>query len=237
MRSESISFAQRAHLTELMDEPCSYEEFRGCLRDLESVNRTVLSYRPTVRWLNQFSHLTAETLHVLDVGSGAGDMLRRVEEWAQHTYLTVQLAGIDRNPNAARAAREFAPPASRIKWITGDIFSYQPPAGIDIVLSSQFTHHLSDAEVVRFLQWMERNAKRGWFINDLARGKRSYKLFKMLARYMDWHRFVQHDGPVSILRSFTTEDWRGYIREAGFEHLPIKIEPAWPGRLCVSRVK
>jgi hypothetical protein len=30
-------FSRRAHLTELMDEPSTYEEFRACLRNLEKV--------------------------------------------------------------------------------------------------------------------------------------------------------------------------------------------------------
>jgi trans-aconitate methyltransferase len=237
MPPKNNPFAQRAHLTELMDEPCGYEDLRACLTDLESVNRTVLAYRPTLRWLQQFEKFTAETLSILDVGFGAGDVLRRVELWVQHTYLTVQLTGIDPNPHCVRAAREFAPPASRIKWLQADVFSYQPFAPVDIVISSLFTHHLSDAEIVRFLQWMERTAQRGWFINDLARGPRSYKMFKMLARYMDWHKFVQHDGPVSIMRSFTADDWRNYIKEASLDDVPIEIAPAWPGRLCVSRFK
>lgn len=228
------SFAARAVLTELIDESTGYEEFRDCMHDLERVNRTLLAYRPTLRWLQQFS---APQLHIVDVGCGAGDMLRRIEKWARDRLLTVQLTGIDVNPYAKRAAREFTVPSSRIQWVTGDAFSYRPTRPVDIVISSLFTHHLSDADIVRFMQWMEQTAVRGWFINDLARSRRSYRLFKLLARLMRWHPFVQHDGPVSIRRSFTPEDWRRYIAEAGFAHLPIEIFSAWPGRLCVSRVQ
>jgi SAM-dependent methyltransferase len=236
MSHKTISFAHRAELAERMDAPCSYEEFRACLHDLERVNRTVLAYRSTFGWLQQFVP-AAEPLHIVDVGSGGGDMLRRIEAWAQQNYVNVRLTGVDLNPHSARAAREFTLPSSRIQWVTADIFAYQPAAPVDIVLSSIFTHHLADAEIVRFLQWMERAARRGWFINDLARGPRSYYLFKLLARVMRWHPFVQHDGPVSILRSFTSADWQGYIREAGLDHVSIEIAPAWPGRLCVARTK
>ncbi len=229
------SFAARAQLTELMDEPSSYAEFRACLRDLERVNRSVLAYRPTLHWLEQFTG--PDTLHIVDVGSGGGDMLRRIEPWAHRRYLDVRLTGIDLNPHATRAAREFTRPSSRIQWTTSDAFSYHSSHPIDIILSSLFTHHLGDAEIVRFLQWMEQTAARGWFINDLARSRRSYILFKLLARLMRWHRFVRHDGPVSIQRGFTEEDWRRYIDQAGLAHLPIRIFKVRPGRLCVSRVK
>ena len=230
------TFAQRAQLTELMDEPASYAEFRDCLRDLMRVNRTVLAYRPTIEWLNRFAPGFAP-LHIVDVGSGAGDMLRRVEAWARRSRLPVRLTGIDRNPYAAQAAREFSGPESRIEWVTCDAFDFKPATNIDIVISSLFTHHLGDAEIVRFLNWMEQTAARGWFINDLARGRGSYRLFKLLARLMRWHPFVQHDGPVSIRRSFTPADWRRYAGAAGLRLEAIKIFSAWPGRLCVSRVK
>ena len=234
--SGPISFDQRAQLRELMDGPSSYEDFRACLRDLERVNRTVLGYRPTLRFLNRFLP-AVDSLNIVDVGFGAGDTLRRIETWATRNYVNARLTGIDLHPHAQRAAREFTLPSSRIKWVTADVFAWRPPVPVDIVISSLFTHHLDDMGIVRFLQWMERTAQRGWFINDLARGPKAYHLFKLLARVMGWHRFVQHDGPVSILRSFTAEDWRVLIRQAGLAHFPIEILPVWPGRLCVARIK
>lgn len=233
----SDSFAHRAQLTELMDEPSTYEEFRDCLRDLERVNQTVLSYRPTFGWLRQFAVPRPEPLHIVDVGSGGGDMLRRIEQWARQRRFAVHLTGIDANPHATRAAREFALPSSRIQWVTANALSWRPSRPIDIVLSSLFTHHLSDDEIVEFLHWMEQSARVGWFINDLSRGRLSYYGFKLLARLKHWHRFVQHDGPVSIQRSFRREDWRRYIAAAGLDAKSVRIQPAFPGRLCVARVK
>jgi len=237
MPSDASSFDQRAHLSEWMDEPCSYEEFRACLLDLMQVNRLLFAYRPTLRWLEQFAAHSSEPLHIVDVGSGAGDMLRRIEAWARSRGVAVRLTGIDLNPFAGRAAREFTTAESSIEWITGEAFHYQPPDGIHLIISSLFTHHLTDAEIVRFLQWMERTATRGWFINDLRRSARSYRLFKLLAGVMRWHRFVQHDGPISIQRSFLPADWLAYAQQAGLNEEALRIEDARPGRLCVARVK
>ena len=231
------SFRTRAALTELMDEPSSYEELRDCLRDLERVNRTLLAYRPTLGWLRQFAGPAAAPLHIVDVGSGGGGMLRRIEAWARRRNVSVHLTGIDLNPHATRAAREFTGADGRIQWVTADAFAYRPQHPVDLIVSSLFAHHLTDPEIVRFLLWMEQTAARGWFINDLSRRRVSYLLFTLLARLMRWHRFVQHDGPVSIRRSFTAEDWRGAIDRAGLARLPVRIFATPPGRLCVARVK
>ena len=237
MWPDSQSFAQRAELTEWMDEPCSYSEFRACLRDLMQVNRVVFSYRPTLQWLEQIVRHNKRPLHILDVGSGAGDMLRKIEQWARVKKIAVRLTGIDLNPYAAQAAREFAGNGSAIEWVTGEAFEFAPEHGIDVVLSSLLAHHLKDAEIVRFLAWMERTAALGWFVNDLKRARGSYVGFTMLSRVMRWHRFVQHDGPVSIQRAFWEADWERYASEAGLMENGIRIYDAWPGRLCVSRVK
>lgn len=230
-------FSHRAHLSEWMDEPCSYEEFRDCLRDLEKVNRMVGAYRPTLKWLEQFAPIGGEPLRIVDVGCGGGDMLRRIEAWAARRGVAVQLTGIDLNPYAARAAREFTANGSTIEWVTGDAFSYTTAEPIDVVISSLFTHHLTDEEIVRFAMWMERVAERGWFINDLHRKPMPYYGFAALAWVMRWHRFVRHDGPVSIRRSFLREDWERYCASAGLSGGDVRIEEVRPARLCVSRDK
>jgi len=225
-----------------MDKPCGYAEFRDCLRDLEQVNRIVRTYPPTLRWLRQFARAkdglaNNNPLHIVDVGCGGGDMLRRIEAWARTHQVAVKLTGIDLNPHAGQAARAFTANSSRIAWITGDAFSYVPEIPIDVVISSLFTHHLPDTEIVRFLEWMESVTVRGWFINDLHRERMPYYGFRALAWLMHWHRFVRHDGPVSIRRSFSVDDWQGYAAAAGLRAEDVRIRTARPARLCVGRVK
>jgi SAM-dependent methyltransferase len=233
-------FSRRACLSELMDEPCSYEELRGCLRDLEKVNSVTFGHRPALEWLEQFARSAREgdRLHIVDVGCGGGDMLRQVEQWAAGRRFAVRLTGIDLNPYAARAAREFTPDGSQIRWITGDAYSFDATADpVDVVISSLFAHHLPDDGIVRFLGWMERVSRRGWFINDLYRSRTPYLGFKVLALAMRWHRFVRNDGPVSIRRAFLPDDWRKYVERAGLSLSDVRIFTHWPGRLCVARVK
>ncbi len=225
-----------SELPEWMDEPCSYEDFRECLIDLGQVNRLTLFYRPTLAFLDGLVAATPhQTLRIVDVGSGGGDMLRRVERWAERRGVQVKLTGIDLNPYAARVARELMPASSAIQWVTGDAFTYAEP--VDVVLSSLFTHHLEEAEVVRFLAWSEAVARCGWFVNDLCREETPYRLFGMLAKGMRWHRFVQHDGPVSFRRSFREDDWEWMSSEAGIALADVRLARWTPGRLCVERLK
>jgi SAM-dependent methyltransferase len=234
-----------------MDEPCSYEDFRACLRDLAQVNRLTLAARPTLRFLEKVRQPNptfrdkaakdgppsspAQPLRILDVGCGGGDMLRRIARWARRRSIAVELTGIDLNPYAARAAGEFTSPSSPIQWITGDAFSYTQP--VDVVLSSLLTHHLAEPEIVRFLVWMEERARIAWFINDLVREQTPLQLFSVLAAVSGWHRFVRHDGPVSFRRSFREEDWQRMAAAAAIPRELLTLQRWTPGRLCLGRMR
>ena len=223
-----------ALLPELMDQPCSYEEFRACLRDLAQVNVVTLAHRPTLAWLAQFAS-ASEPLHILDIGCGGGDMLRHIARWARRRGVAVKLTGIDLNPYSTRAAQEFSRDYPHITYLTGDVFSFAEP--FDLAITSLVTHHLRNPDIVALLRWMESHARRGWFINDLYRSERAYRLFPLVAELAAWHPFVQHDAPVSIRRSFREADWQRLCAEAGLDPATLHITKAFASRLCVGRVK
>jgi SAM-dependent methyltransferase len=241
MRSSAeIEFMLRVsprELLELMDGDCSYEDFRSCLRSLEQVNRWLLGYRPTVAWLKRLPHGLRDPVHIVDVGSGGGDLLRQIARWARRRGIAVQLTGIDLNPYAARAAAESTPKELRIAWVTGDALVYRPEKPVDIVVSSLMAHHLEDEEIIALLRWMEATAQLGWFINDLERSEWSCRMFGWLGEIVEWHRFVRHDGPVSFRRAFRQEDWVRLLAAADVPRKAVMVEHWRPGRLCVGRWK
>jgi len=238
MPSDSLDFARRAQLTEIIDEPCLRDELRPCLRDVARLNRWFLGYRPTLDWLASVTPAaSAQPVHILDVGCGYGDGLRRIERWAHARSIEVELTGIDINPDAIAIAAEATPSTSRIRWIAADVFAYQSAEPVDIVVSALFTHHLAENDLIRFLQWMEQSAARGWFINDLSRAAVPYHLLRVFSRVARLHPYVQHDGPVSIARAFAAADWGRMCAEAGFDERAVTIEGYWPARLCVARNK
>ncbi|HTB97887.1 MAG TPA: methyltransferase domain-containing protein [Terracidiphilus sp.] len=236
MQPELLDFHARAQLTELMDEPCSREDMRACLIDLAKLNRWFLGYRPILRWLDAFLPLKHDApIRILDVGCGGGDSLRRVARWAADRRIEIQLVGLDLNADAVSIAEEFSNPSQNIEWVCCDVFDYQPPKPFHIVMSSLFTHHLRDQAIVRFLGWMESHASLGWLINDLSRAPVPYHLLKAFSRVAGLHRFVQHDGPVSIARAFVREDWQHLCGAAGLSAGDVTISSYTPARLCVMR--
>jgi SAM-dependent methyltransferase len=241
MTTMSFNFAQRSTALELMDgEDVGYPEFRGCLIDLAKVNRLTRAYPPTLSFFDRLlSHARAlgRPLEVVDVGSGYGDMLRLVNNWAVLNAVEVALTGVDSNPWSRRAAEEATPGGQPLHWVTADAFQYRPPRDVDVVISSLFTHHLPNPLVVKFLRWMDSTARIGWLVSDLHRHAVPFHFFRHFAKMARLHRFVQHDGPVSIARAFTVNDWEQLISEAGIDRGTVSIRWNVPFRLTVESIR
>ncbi len=231
-------FSRRSGEAELMDDPAiDLATFRDCLRDIAKVNVVALARVPTLDFLGRLRRAgrldLGRPVEVTDVGSGYGDALAGIAAWAKRRGITVSLTGVDLNPWAAQIAEAAHPGLAR--FVTSDVFAHTGAA--DIVVSSLFTHHLGDDDVVAYLQWMEKQASIGWFVNDLHRHAFAFYGFGLLARLMGWHRFVRHDGPVSVARAFRPADWHALIARAGLDPATVRVRRRFPFRLCVERIK
>lgn len=231
-------FARRSTASEWMDaDDIDYGTFRDCLRDLARVNVVTLAHRPTLSFLEGLRRAgrleLGRPVRIVDAGAGYGDLLRAIGRWARRSGVAVELTGVDLNPWSAKAAQtvKAEPP---ISWRTASVFDTAEDC--DVVVSSLFTHHLDNGQVVEFLRWMETRAALGWFVNDLHRHPVAYYGFALMAQLARWHPFVRHDGPVSIARAFIAEDWRRLLRRADLADA-AQVRWRFPFRICVSRVR
>ncbi len=233
----TVDFTRRSSQAELMDSPSvGFAEFHQCLQQLTIVNVCVFAYRPTLRWLAAMLRNAAprETVSVLDVGSGGGDMLRHIRKLLRRRNRNADLTGVDLNPWAKQSAEQVTPAAMNIRFETSNIFAFDPARQADFIISCDFTHHLTDAELVRFIQWMDSHARRGWFINDLHRHPLPYYFIKTVFNMLPLSRMMRSDGPISISRAFVADDWRRLLAEAGIPAERTSIKWFFPFRYGVA---
>ncbi len=227
------SLATRAIAEELMDaddlDPATYAAVVG---DLARVNVVTMAARPTLGFLARGT-AGFKRFRLLDVGYGDGDMLRRIARWAARRGIAAELVGIDLNPRSAMAAIAHTPAGLAIDWRTGD-YAGLVGQGWDFIISSLVAHHMSHAQLIAFLRFMEREAAHGWLVNDLHRHRFAHWGFPILARLFGWHPIVRHDGTLSIARSYRPAEWPPLLAEAG---VSARVYRAFPYRLCVERLR
>jgi 2-polyprenyl-3-methyl-5-hydroxy-6-metoxy-1,4-benzoquinol methylase len=226
--------AERRQAEELMDDPALDPAiYRAVLADLAKVNRTTFAYRPTLDFLERATE-GRSAFRLLDVGFGDGDMLRQIARWAYRRGLAAELTGVDLNPESKAAAEAKSSPGAPIHYLAGD---YADLAGQswDFVISSLVAHHMNHRELIAFLRFMEREARAGWFVNDLHRHGFAYLGYPVLATTMGWHPIVRHDGRTSIARSYRPTEWPAILAEARVEGATVRRR--FPFRICVERIR
>jgi 2-polyprenyl-3-methyl-5-hydroxy-6-metoxy-1,4-benzoquinol methylase len=225
---------RRAQQEELMDDPAlDSDTYSAVLTDLAQVNTLTMARRPTLAFLKSAIG-PVKRFRLLDVGYGDGDMLRAIASWAASRGIEAELVGIDLNPRSEAVARAATDPALPIRYQTGDYddLSVEP---LDFIISSLVAHHMTQDQLIIFLRFMDKHARKGWFVNDLHRHGFAWCGYWLLSRLMMWHPIVRHDGQLSIARSYRPGEWPALLKEA--EVTDAQIFRAFPFRLCVSKIR
>lgn len=225
----------RSRQEEQMDapdlDPAVYERV---LHHLARVNRWTFTSWPALAFLKRALG-EQKRFRLLDVGFGDGDVLRAIARWARKRGIEADLVGVDLNEKSLAAARAATPPDLAIDYRAGDYLDQAGP--FDFIISSQVTHHMTDAQLLTFIRHMEAEARAGWLICDLHRHGFAHWGFPILARLLGVHRIVREDGRLSIARSFRAEEWRAILGEAGIALDDVRIRRRFAFRLCVERVR
>ncbi len=203
------------------------------LDHLVDVNRWLGGARVVLAHLANW--LPTETaVRVLDVGTGAGDIPRAVVRWAAKRGRVVDICAVDLRSVIARQARNRcrAEPSIRVLAADGMALPFACNT-FDVAMSSMTLHHLDDSPAHRFVAELARVATRAVIINDLERHPINYIGARVLAATA-WRGdpYTRHDGPVSVLRSFTVRELHGVGERAGLRN--VRVHRHFPYRLALT---
>ncbi|HEY7678751.1 MAG TPA: methyltransferase domain-containing protein [Candidatus Methylomirabilis sp.] len=215
-------------VVELLDRAGSSDaEVQGSLRDLERLNRHFGGVRTVLLHLRRMTAGTPRTpITILDVATGGADIPRAICRWARRRGLPVTIEALDRSAQAVAAATAWAVgyPEIRVRRAEAPPLPY-PDRSFDVVISSLFLHHLTEAQGVRLLREMERIARRGLIVNDLRRSRTARAVTALATRLLSPNRLTRHDGPMSILRGFRPEELRRMAARAGLARASTRRHP------------
>ncbi len=208
-------FAERSKKLELLDrDDIPFEDIRVNMQELDFINRWLGGHRTSIEGLKRLlaNHPT-EQIVIAELGCGGGDNMRVLNKWCKQNNINASFIGIDMKESCIAFAKEnFAD--KNVEWHVCDYaqttFTQQP----DIIFSSLFCHHFSNEQLVQQMQWMQRNAKLGFFINDLQRHPLAYYSIKILTHLFSKSYLVKNDAPLSVLRGFHKKELENVLQAA-----------------------
>ena len=189
---------------------------------LGAINRWLGGGRATLRRFEDFSTQWShgESVHVLDVACGGGDLARDLVAWGRRRGFDVRVTALDLSPRALVSARRRGAD-DRLQFVCGDV--HRAPhrdQAFDYVICALFFHHLTDDEVVQTIQSFDRLARRGIVINDLVRGWRH--LFWSWLFTRPFNDVLRNDGPLSVRRAFRPDELAELSSRSGVRWLSIQ---------------
>lgn len=235
-----LTAAERdAESVELMDRPASLEEISGSLRAIVRLNGLFGGRRLTLRHVRDLlDGLPADrAVTVLDVGAGAADIPVTLVRWARRTGRRIRVFALDRDGTVLKYARGYAAAYPEITFVQGDALALPvAPGSADVVISAMTLHHLQPEEATRSLGEIDAAARLGWVVNDLVRGRAAHRLVWLVTRLLSRSAMARHDGPLSVLRSYTPPEVAALCEKAGLFDVRV-VHHAWFIRQCAVRTK
>ena len=208
---------RRAHAEELLDAPShDMAELDESLGHVASVNRWLGGVASITRYLKP---LLAQRSHVrlLDVATGSADIPLRIAQWArQHDY-RVEIVATDIHPQMLELARRRCHGYAEITVEHADALDLPYSAdAFDASMLSLALHHFEGAAQLAVLRELTRVSRELVLVNDLERTRLNYLGARLLAAtHWRHNRLTRHDGPLSVLRSFTRSELRAIGAAAG----------------------
>lgn len=222
-------FATRSERLELMDDlSIQGEELEETLEQLERINAWTRGPQISLAGIESLLEPGIERLSVLDVGSGAGDIPRRIVDWSKDRPFSISVKGIDLNRTTIKYARRRTTRDERLAFELKSLFDLPDEESYDIVHAALVLHHFPDEEAVRALDKMRRISRLGVVINDLQRHPIPWSGLKLGLPVATKNRLVRNDGPLSVLRGFRRKELLALAEKAGLEWVSVSWQ--WPFR-------
>jgi 2-polyprenyl-3-methyl-5-hydroxy-6-metoxy-1,4-benzoquinol methylase len=231
-----LNFLKRSTHPELMDQPSASEsEIIQALQEIELINKKLGGFNVTISALENLK-LSSKKLKIIDLGSGGGDMLRKINLWAIKRKLETELVGIDFNSVMTKYATQLSTNYNNIEFKTLNVFDEKLLLQkYDIVMSTLFCHHFDDDELVKLIIRMNKIATKSVIINDLHRHWFAYYAIKFLTSIFSKTYLVKYDAALSVARSLTRIEWGNILSKASITNYRIKWMWAWRWQIVIEK--
>ena len=226
-----MTFKQRSYQVELLDgEAIPFADIKQNMQELDTINTLLGGHAITIKGIAKLVG-NLQQITVCEIGCGGGDNLIAINNYCTQKNIQVQFIGIDIKQTCIDFAKTKTALKLNTTWLVSDyqqvVFKVQPT----IIFSSLFCHHFTNQQLVSQLQWMQKNAAVGFFINDLQRYFLAYYAIKIFTQIFSKSYLVKNDAPLSVARGFVKNDWLEIFSDAKINNYQITWQ--WAFRFLI----
>ena len=226
---------RQAQLSERMEQAQGPETvYRRTLRRFALINRLFSRYRILLkRWvISEMKRQPDRDYTLVDMGAGGCDIDRWLAQRASRAGLRLRIVAVDHDPRALDFCRSNTQDLPDIQVRQEDALDVTEREAADFVFANHLLHHMTDDEVVRLLQNLDRMPLIRYVLSDLRRSCFAWRGFRLTAWPFGAGSYIVEDGLASIRRAFSINELRGLIARARLRR-PIEVRAMFPSRLVV----
>lgn len=193
----------------------SRQDLVANLQDMSVANRLMGTSARVVELLQRLlaDGATGGTLSLLDIGTGGADVPLEVIRWADQTGVRLRVIISDVSGEVLSIAKDNVLHCVKNHRIHAPVLlrhdATKVPfeaSSVDLVTCCNTLHHLARDEAIAVLREAERVSRLGFVVLDVRRSLFTYWASRLLATFLCRHRLSRHDGPLSVLRSYTPSE-------------------------------
>ena len=218
----------RREAREFLDTPGQDpHELSQLLLDIRRANHRYGGRRLVLRYLEALlPQISRRPIALLDVATGGADIPAAVVAWAEAHAIQVRVVGIDLSPEILTIARDAIAPSRAITLVRADALRLPFADGaFDVVICGLALHHFTLPNGAAVLREIDRVAREAFVVHDIVRSWPAYAGAWLDTRLFARSRLARHDGPVSVLRSFTLPELHRMVRLAAIPRVELHTLP------------
>jgi len=178
----------------------------------------------------------SQTISIIDIGCGNGDMLRHLADFADNQQLNFNLIGLDANDYTIQHAQKLSYHYPNISYVNKNVFDSDfEKLEYDIALCTLTLHHFKEEELLQLMQLLNKKSTLGIVVNDLQRSALAYRLFQLLGFVFRLKKMPREDGLTSILRGFKKKELINYSKKLKLTNYSIRWKWAFRYQWLISK--
>lgn len=215
--------SEEKELIDLGEAHYTEQEFIDCQKILFRINKLLGTFKSTLKILTKLK----KTHSIMDVGCGGGLFILNLSRYLPNIKFIGNDISLPAISLALQERKNMEVSESHVQFqLLPEPTLPLDENSVDIVLATMVCHHMSDAELIIFLQQAINTAKDRVIINDLHRHPIAYGFYYIFSSLLFKNRLITHDGLISIKRGFKRHEWQHVLNQTEIKH--YKIEWCFP---------